>query len=31
MLPLKNLRNLDCLGLHFVHFHGGEREIENVE
>ena len=22
MLPLENLRNLDCLGLHFAHFHG---------
>ena len=31
MLPGKILKILDCLGLHFARFHGGEREKENVE
>ena len=29
--PGKILETLDCLRLHFAHFHGGEREKENVE
>ena len=32
--PGKSLEFLDCLGLHFARFHGGERverEKENVE
>ena len=31
MLSRENLRNLDCLGQHFVRFHGGQGENENVE
>ena len=26
MLPGKTLEHLDCLGLYFARFHGGERE-----
>ena len=29
--PGKILEILDCLRLHFAHFHGGEGEKENVE
>ena len=31
MLTGKIFKILDCLGLHFARFHGGEREKENVE
>ena len=27
----KFLEMLDCLGLHFARFHGGQREKDNVE